>query len=481
MKFEFDLKLRYLTAEDYPDTSAALDMLKAAAAELYASCPPQDALLIQARAFEFGMTLMNDPAALWADFEAKLAALKVDADVEVPTVEVPDNSGIIAFFANLPSMEEWWALDSIIAAMKSGRYSPMSWIGDAYASINAAADPGYTRIAAEPPQDLFYGIIPWAYELYWQTNVYPWEPVWTWMASHFAYMLSLSSGDMSLFAHQKWIFKEIFEFDAQCPDIMAGLGPKAMRVSLALPAWFAYIFLFIFRFIAVIDWAIFYILLYVFDFFFGIYVAIRNWIHLYIVLPIWEFQVWLFNAIMFLLSIPYYVIKLTIQWMWAVQQLILTIIWSIMLPIIQFFIWLVMFIPNLIIEYVLTPIWWALFWLFGWLCEIAMFIPEWIFFNISIPILEFFMWLDLQLYLYLGMPIANFFIWIQLTIQAIIIFLWQLILVPLDLLCAWFYGLVDQILDAILAIVTVPEWQPAWGMFLAFPIMVSDELAKAAA
>jgi len=481
MKFEFDLKLRYLTADDYPDTSAAIATLKAAAAELYASCPPQDALLIQARAFEFGMTLMNDPAALWAQFEAKLAALKAEAAVETPTVEVPDNTGLAAFFANLPSIEEWWALNSIIVAMKSGRYSPMSWIGDAFASINAAADPGYTRIAAEPPQDIFYGILPWAYELYWQVRVYPWEPVWTWMASHVAYMLSLSSGDNSPFAKQKMIFKEIFQFDAQCPDIMAGLGPKAMRVGLALPAWLAYIVLWIMRLISLIDWAIFYILLYIFDFFFGIYVAIRNWWHINITIPIWNFQLWVLSIIHFIVMIPYLIIKLTIQWFIAIQKLILMIVWSIMLPIIQFFIWLVMFIPNLIFEFVLTPIWWALFWLFGFLCDIVMFIPEWIFFNISIPIMEFFLWLQLQLYLYLAMPIANFFIWIQLTIQAIIIFLFQLILVPLDLLCAWFYGIVDVILDALVALVAVPEWQPAWGMVLAFPIMVSDELAKAAA
>jgi len=54
----------------------------------------------------------------------------------------------------------------------------------------------------------------------------------------------------------------------------------------------------------------------------------------------------------------------------------------------------------------------------------------------------------------------------------------QLILWPFDWLCFTIWGIVDMILDVLLAIGDVPEWQPMWGIGVwSFPIWYANELA----
>jgi hypothetical protein len=59
----------------------------------------------------------------------------------------------------------------------------------------------------------------------------------------------------------------------------------------------------------------------------------------------------------------------------------------------------------------------------------------------------------------------------------IIQFIIQLILFPFDWICFTFYSLIEGILDAILAIVEVPSWQPMYGNVYAFPIWYANEIA----
>merc|ERR1712167_19345 len=126
-----------------------------------------------------------------------------------------------------------------------------------------------------------------------------------------------------------------------------------------------------------------------------------------------------------------------------IQRLLIQIMWDIIMPILEFCWWLVMFIPNLIIEFVLKPIWFALYWLAGFMCEILFFIPKWIYFNIFLPIINFFIWLHLTILFYIKLVI-------------------RLILWPFDWLCFTIFTIIEGILDAIVAIVEVPDWQPMW-------------------
>lgn len=72
--------------------------------------------------------------------------------------------------------------------------------------------------------------------------------------------------DYNIFAMQKWWWKFAFNFDAQCPDVQARLGPKLERVAVGLPAWIFYILFFIFRFILVLWFAIVIAIAWIIDF-----------------------------------------------------------------------------------------------------------------------------------------------------------------------------------------------------------------------
>jgi hypothetical protein len=65
---------------------------------------------------------------------------------------------------NIPVYFNLMTEKSIVGAMYDPKYNPLAWYGDYYASV---ADEGYARIPFEAPQDIFYSIIPWAYQLYW--------------------------------------------------------------------------------------------------------------------------------------------------------------------------------------------------------------------------------------------------------------------------------------------------------------------------
>jgi hypothetical protein len=81
----------------------------------------------------------------------------------------------IYMFGRLPSIERIMGIRSIVDTMYSPDFNPMAWIGDYSAS---KADAGYARIPYEAPQNIFYSIIPWAYQLLWGQFIYTWDPIW---------------------------------------------------------------------------------------------------------------------------------------------------------------------------------------------------------------------------------------------------------------------------------------------------------------
>jgi len=233
----------------------------------------------------------------------------------------------------------------------------------------------------------------------------------------------------------------------------------------------------IIRLVLVLYLALVVAIVWVFDFFFKFIIMIRNWFYFNLYLPVFNFFLYLWKLWLFILNIPAMMIELFFRFVFMIQRLIIQIMWDIIMPILEFCWWLVMFIPNLIIEFVLKPIWFALYWFAGFMCEILFFIPKWIYFNIFLPIINFFIWLELQIYLYIILPIINFFIWLHLTILFYIKLVIRLILWPFDWLCFTIFSLIEGILDAIVAIVEVPDWQPMWMNWGALPIWYANAIA----
>jgi hypothetical protein len=133
-----------------------------------------------------------------------------------------------------------------------------------------------------------------------------------------------------------------------------------------------------------------------------------------------------------------------------------------------------MFIPNLIFEFVLKPIWLALYWFAGWMCMVFNFVPKWIWLNLIIPMLKFFAWLEIWIWINIVWPIFYWlFIWLPMTIIFYIKLVIRLILIPLDQLCYIIFAALEGIIDAIVAIIEAPEWQPMFGNWYALPITLA--------
>merc|ERR1711939_799808 len=115
----------------------------------------------------------------------------------------------------MPTYEKIMGIESLVAAMYSPDYNPLAWLGDYAAS---KADAGYARIPKEAPQDLFYSIIPWAYELLWSQLIYTWDPIWYIMTNQLRQGIALTK-EVNPFSIMKDTLKATFNFDATCPDV----------------------------------------------------------------------------------------------------------------------------------------------------------------------------------------------------------------------------------------------------------------------
>jgi hypothetical protein len=81
----------------------------------------------------------------------------------------------IFMYGKMPTKETYWNISSIIDTMYDTEFNPMAWLGDYVASKN---DASYVRVPQEAPQDVFYAIIPWAYQFLWTQLVWTFDPIW---------------------------------------------------------------------------------------------------------------------------------------------------------------------------------------------------------------------------------------------------------------------------------------------------------------
>merc|ERR1711918_35634 len=69
------------------------------------------------------------------------------------------------------------------------------------------------------------------------------------------------------------------------------------------------------------------------------------------------------------------------------------------------------------------PVYLALEWFFGWVYYIMMFVPNWMYFNVMLPVFNFFKWLNYQIYLWVVLPVLLFFF-------AFPIWMWRYVINP---------------------------------------------------
>jgi hypothetical protein len=134
---------------------------------------------------------------------------------------------------------------------------------------------------------------------------------------------------------------------------------------IAIPAWILFLVFWIVRLFIMLYLAIVVCIVWVFDFIFVFIVQIRDWIYFNIVLPVWNFFMLINFWINFILNIPMMIFELFFRFLFVLQKLIFKFMWDITLYLLGWIMWLVMFIPNLLYEFVLTPIWMAFYWLAG--------------------------------------------------------------------------------------------------------------------
>jgi hypothetical protein len=213
-----------------------------------------------------------------------------------------------------PTMEKIMGVDSLVAAMYSGDYNFLAWMGDYAAS---KADAGYARIPREAPQDLFYSIIPWAYELLWGQFIYTWDPIWYKMTNEFRKGIAFTK-EVNPFSIMKASLKAAYNFDATCPDVAERIMPKMEKIMISIPAWIFYLIFFIVRLILVLYFALVVAIVWVFDFLFGFYIMIRNFFWFYLIFPVFSFFLYLHNLWMWILNIPYMIIELTIRFIFVI-------------------------------------------------------------------------------------------------------------------------------------------------------------------
>jgi len=296
--------------------------------------------------------------------------------------------GLIAhMWSRMPTMAAKWEIRSLMTAAYDTNLNPLAWIGEWVAERNALVDPGYTRISIDPPEDVFYGIVPWAYQLIWRQLIWTWEPIWTHMTDISVKQMELD-GHESAYATSKKAWMTLFGIDAKCPDVQERLANKTMALNLAVPAWLTFAMAWLLRLFLVLFAAIFICILWVEDIFFKIWVVIRDWFYYNIHLPIWNFFLWLHGVIEFIISIPYMMIELFLRFLWGIQMFIFKIMWDIMLPIFKFFFWLGMIIPKLVWEYIMVPTWWSEYESLGRRCYWDNLIPNYIYYGFSKPVLE---------------------------------------------------------------------------------------------
>lgn len=128
----------------------------------------------------------------------------------------------IFMHAKMPSKADLWNIESLIDTMYSTTYNPMAWFADYIATKNGA---GYARIPQEAPQDIFYSIIPWSYQLLWTQAIWTFEPIWFHLTNMIQGKLD-GMNEMNPYAIQGKMLKTLFDFDATCPDVQARIAPK---------------------------------------------------------------------------------------------------------------------------------------------------------------------------------------------------------------------------------------------------------------
>jgi hypothetical protein len=329
-----------------------------------------------------------------------------------------------------------YRVNSLYSLFTDEQYNPLAWVADYFDQFNVAYDPDYVRSDPTAPDDMFKAMFGQFYQFYYSYFIYTFYPI----HKHMEQAMGLV-----MFMIQKWPLDPIMMFKAEiknvagfepmCPDVQMAITDKLIKVSLLFPAWGAYIYHSITRVVMLLYITVFYYLMFIYNFFFTIFAAIRNFFLDFIILPLWglymmifnfflAIQMWFINLMWAIIFWPISIMELLIRFALVIQQLILSLIWAIVWPLINFMIWLVMFIPNLVFKFIITPLMLALAWVFSIILYIAFYIPN---------LLKYY---------------------VQL--------MYRLILQPLDNICIMFWGILDGILDGILAVVSPPEWEMAW-------------------
>lgn len=238
--------------------------------------------------------------------------------------------------------------------------NPLAWIGEWYAERNLLVDPGYTRISIDPPEDLFYGLIPWAYQLIWRQLVWTWEPVWSHRTVIKA-MRMAADGHESVYVKQKQAIQNLFGFEANCPDVKERNHWKRKALNTMIPAWVAFGFAWLARLFLVLGAALHICILWVFDWVWWLWIVCRDWWYYAVHVPVWKGLMWLWGWILWIMGLPRAIFELTFRFLWGIQVLIMKIMWDIMYPVIWWCHFILMYLPRLVWTYIMVPYWWWIY------------------------------------------------------------------------------------------------------------------------
>lgn len=223
---------------------------------------------------------------------------ELTADWVIDQLAETDIGIFIGFFvylhSKIPSKADLWNIKSLVATMYSTAYNPLAWIGEWAAWRNGIEYTGYARIPEAPPQDEFYSMIPWAYELLWLQLVYTWEPIW-WAVTENLKSNIDKFNEAGPYQKQKEFYKWAFDYDAYCPDVQTRIGAKLEKIMLAIPAWVLYLVFWIVRLFIMLYLALVVSIVWLFDFIFTFVIMIRDFFWNYIIFPIIWFHMFVFN------------------------------------------------------------------------------------------------------------------------------------------------------------------------------------------
>lgn len=299
--------------------------------------------------------------------------------------------------------------------------------------LDVGSSIGFELSETPDSDDPFYEMyvnmeLPEIYEGYWRQLVYTASPMVEWIKYIWGNYnpMNIISG-----IYSKCIVT-ILGFEPECPGIQAGMQVKLLNLALLLPQWIGLLLAIIIRIVSLIGYTIFYFIQWIIDMFMEIIIQIHVTIYYNIYLPIYEA---LLPIIEIFVQIKLFIIDILmilpnlLIWIW---WFIMDIVWNIQWFIIQIgliiydFIWSILW---LIVGFIWTILWPVI--------EILMFIPD--------------LLLDL---------------WYQLM---------ELIFMPLDGFCVdIFLWLEENIVDPILEALQAPEWTPSWfELAVSVPIILA--------